>query len=836
MAIPPVSLIVDGRPVRSAQRRLLIHVLRDQGIRVPTLCHDDRLAPYSGCRMCVVERLDGPAGLVPACSTRVQDGMIISTTGEAVIEARRQQLQLIVLNHRMECPVCERNSDCRLQDLVHEIGVPDEVLPFRARPAGRDDSSPMIIRDTARCIVCGRCVRLCEEVQGVAALTFSGRGIETRVATFADRPLDCEFCGQCVNACPVGALIARPYTSSIPVWQRTATRTACSFCACGCELTVEHKDGRLQRVTSRTEGNHNRGKLCVKGWLGLDVTGHPDRLTSPLIRREGALVEAGWEEALAAGADGLRRAAGRGEVVVVGSGRLTCEDGYLLQALAREVLRTPHVDLAPEAGARALVDGVWRVFDRPRSTAGFDDLREADLVLVVGCDPTRSHPLVKTELIQAAVQRQVAVHVVSAVSSGLDRHATSSLRPVPGSTPELLWALTARVPDGADGARPSLDDLPGADRWRRGLAAHTTEAASGATGIGTKQIEALADALAVARRPVVVLATGSGVPGDEVAAARAAASLVARLGAGAGLMVLGARSNTQGLVDVGMHPGLLPGHRGFEHAAELEALTGRATTASPGWSLEDWVSESPDTVAGLLLVGVDPIDCLPGRERPRRALEAAGFTVVVDAFLNHSAERADVVLPTTILSERDGTTVSGDGVRRRLCRALVPPDGVRSDGDILSELALRMGGRLARGAALLDEIERVVGWGWPRPAVGRLPMVPAPRRVTRPSGFFLDAAPQLFHSGSTTTRSALLQTLSPTVAARINPVDARAIGVSRGEVVEVSGGRGEVLLRARLDRTICPGTVGVSWVGSRHGASVLYDTIDDVLSVKVRKA
>jgi predicted molibdopterin-dependent oxidoreductase YjgC len=350
------------------------------------------------------------------------------------------------------------------------------------------------------------------------------------------------------------------------------------------------------------------------------------------------------------------------------------------------------------------------------------------------------------------------------------------------------------------------------------------------------EIEHLAAALVAADRPVVVLATGSGVPGDEAAMGLAAASIVAGLGGRSGLMVLGGRSNSQGLVDVGVHPDLLPGHRGVDLAGELEALTGRTTVGRRGWSLADWTAAEPGTVSGLLLVGVDPIDLMPGRARPRRALDATGFTVVVDAFLTHSAEHADVVLPVAILGEREGTTVACDGVRRPLRRALRTPTGVRSDGEVLSELSLRMGGRLPTREKLSEEMERVVDWNRSRPIPVRLPTAPAPAPRVRPSGFFLDAAPQLFHSGSTTSRSELLQELSPTVACRLNPADAGALGVARGEIVEISGRRGEVLLRARLDRTICPGTVAVSWVGSRHGASTLYETIDDVLSVKVRRA
>lgn len=832
----PISLTVNGKPVRVPRKRLLIHVLSDLGIRVPTLCHDDRLTPYGGCRLCVVERTDGSGALVPACSTRVQEGMVIETDSPKVIESRQQQLQLLLLNHRMECPVCERNADCRLQDLVHEIGVPEDVLPFDHEPAARDESSPVIIRDPGKCVVCGRCVRLCEEVQGVAALGLVGRGIGTRVEPFLGRSLDCEYCGQCVNACPVGALVARPYAVNLPVWRRSRVTTTCSFCSCGCQVSVETHEGSVQRVSSDPDDEHNRGKLCVKGWLGLDVVTSSERLTTPMIRRKGFLVEASWEEALATAADGLRRAAGRGPLVAAGGGRLSCEDGYLLQALTREVLHSPHVDTAPVGGAPALVDGVWSVFDQPRSTAGFVQLRQADLVMVVGTDPARSHPLVKTELVQAAMQRRVPVVVAHPVAVGLENHAAEVLHIAPGSTHDLLCCLTARLLYADEEFSARVEGLTGFERWRRSLAGFLSASAARATGIEPDRVDNLADRFRGAARPLVVVGTGLGVPGNETETARAAACLTALLGVDAGLLVLGGRSNVQGLVDVGLHPRVLPGHRTPDQAREIEAVTGRPTVVEPGRSMTRWVAGDSDRPSGLLLVGVDPTDLLPRGLDSRRAIEGAGFTVVADAFLTRAAEGADVVLPAAILGEREGTTVGADGVRRALRRALQPPDGVRPDTVILTEIARRMGATLPSGEDLHREMDQVVGWSWGRPQPRALPVEPSPRAGTVASGFLLDAAPLLFHSGSVTTRSGLLQELSPTVAVRLNPADAKSIGVSRGEVVEVSSEHGEILLRARLDPTVRRGTVVAPWVGSRVGASTLFERVDEALSVKVRKA
>jgi len=522
--------------------------------------------------------------------------------------------------------------------------------------------------------------------------------------------------------------------------------------------------------------------------------------------------------------------------VVAGGGRLSCEDGYLLQALAREVLHSPDVSLSPVGGVSALVDGVWDIFDRPASSAGFDDLRAADLVLVVGADPTRSHPLVKTELVQAAVQRQVAVVVAHPVNSGIAHHAVEVVHLSPGSEHDLLCGLTAGLLQLDPGLDRGLAALPGYEAWRRSLRGFSAESVAHATGVRAARLERLASRLSTARRPVVVLTTGCGVPGDEAESARAAAVLTAVLGGGAGLLVLGGRANVQGLIDVGLHPRLLPGHRRLEQAAEVVDLTGRSTASEVGWTLSDWVAAGPGAAAGLLLVGVDPVNLLPGGEDPRQAIESAGFSVVVDPFLTSTATRANIVLPVAILAEREGTMVGADGIRRALHRALEPPPGVWADGEILVELARRMGSRLPRGVDLRNELERVVGWRWGRPRPARLRPAARPRAAQVASGFLLDAAPQLFHSGSLTGRSALLQELSPMVAARLNPADALALGVVRGEVVKVSGGRGEVLLRTRLDRSVRRGTVGVAWVGSRTGGAALYDTTGEVLSVRVRKA
>jgi len=798
-----VTITVNGQEVEAKPGGRLLDVLRQLELDIPTLCHDDRLTPYGGCRLCVVERKDGRGGMIPACSTPVQRGMVIETDTEAVIESRRRNLQLLVLNHRMECPVCDRTGDCRFQELIYLYGVPEERLPFELIRRPRDDASPVIVRDPEKCILCGKCVRLCDEIQGVAEIGLVSRGLDAEVTTLLERPLDCEFCGQCVNACPVGALIARPYVSEIPSWLREKRMTVCSWCSCGCELEAELYDGRVVRVAPRAGDGRSLGTLCVKGWLGWDVLSNPQRLTRPLVRRDGRLEEATWEEALAAAAAAASKARMEGrQLAAVATPRLVSEDALLLRHLVEDGLGSDWVSLGPEAGVRALEEGVQPVLGAPLSTASLNDLESADLVLVLRGDPGRIHPLVKNILVRRHRQRELPFALAATFTGGLERHARPFLEVAPGTEAAMVRFLGRELANG--GALDST--VEGYDRWKASLEGCTADWAAGVTGVAEAALLQLARSMAAARRLTVVVVTGRGLPGDEAETAREAASLVAALGEKAGLLVLGEKANLQGCVLAGL------------------------ARKEPGELLE----EAQDGKVGwLYLVGQDPAGAWPRNLPVREALEGAGFVVVQDAFLTESARAADVVLPAAILIERDGTGIGADGGVRRYTRIVDPPGSVLQDGVIIRRLAERMGIGLPSREDVAVEAAGLVAHERSRPRLAPAGgWVPAPVN----GGFLLDASPQVFHSGSTTTRSPVLRGLSPGIAVRIAPVDAAAAGLANGDAVRlVSDGR-EVLLRARIDRRVAPGTVAVAWQSRSDGASRLMDAVDDTVTVQLRRS
>ena len=809
-----VLITVNGQPVEVPAGLTLLEALRRQGVELPTLCHDARLTPYGGCRLCVVARRDGRPGLVPACSTPALAGMKIDTEAPEVHEARRRQLQLILLNHRMECPVCERTGDCRLQDLVFEYGGDEDRLPFDLVRRPRDESSPLIVRDPEKCILCAKCVRLCDEAQGVAAISVVGRGLEARVTTWLDGPLACEFCGQCVEACPVAALTIPSFASDLPAWQRTAVATTCSFCSCGCELTVTSDGGeRPLGVSATPDSVPNHGKLCAKGRFGLDVLRHPDRLTQPLVRRGGRLVEASWDEALAVVVAGFAAARDRGEAIAaVGSTRLTTEDAYLLQRFVREALASPHVSAGVDPGVEALVAGMGEVLGAPRSTATIADLAAAGTILVLRGDPGRTHPLVKTELVTAA-RRGAKLLLAHPSPATLSVLAAQHLALAPGRAEALLLSTLEEIVRRRGGPGATIERADGHEAWRLGLDPYRPAAAAALVGVTPAAIGRLVDHLEAADSLVITVATGRGIPGREAGVARRAVELLAALGLlgrpGSGVLVLGEKTNTQGVVLAGLDPRLGAGGRPL------------APGSQPGWSASETLGRAAaGEVGALYVLGQDPLGAWPAGIGACRAVENARFVVVQDPFLTDTGRAADVVLPVRCLVERDGSVVGADGVRRTIRQALTPPAALPGDGDVVREVAARLGHTLPAGADLEAEIARAC-----EPLTGasalRLTPPPAPGAPLAAGGVCLDLGPQLFHSGSTTLRSAALLGLAAPETVLLAPGDAQRLGIGRGDTVRLSAGGREVLLRAEVDETIPPGAAMALWGGDGSGAGRL---------------
>lgn len=335
-----IAITIDGRQVRAPAGATVLDAARAAGIYIPTLCMDDLLKPYGACRLCLVsvEGLPYPAS---SCTTPVEEGMVVRTSTPAVDKARRLALDLIVADHPLECLTCRKNGRCELQKVAAYMGVTGSRLRATRRQVAQDSTNPFYDRDMAKCIMCGRCVRACDEIRAVHAIDYIGRSFQAKIGTAMDRAIissNCESCGQCVDTCPVGALVDRQW-SGLPDRE---VRSVCPYCGCGCGVVLQVKGGRLVGATADRQHPVSKGSLCVKGRFGLDFVHHPERLTSPLIKREGKFVEASWDEALDLVADKL--AQHRGAFAALASAKCTNEENYLLQKFTRGVMGTNNID------------------------------------------------------------------------------------------------------------------------------------------------------------------------------------------------------------------------------------------------------------------------------------------------------------------------------------------------------------------------------------------------------------------------------------------------------------------------------------------------------------
>ena len=345
-----ISLTIDGRSIEARHGQTVLEVCREHGIRIPTLCHDPRLEPYGACRLCLV-KVEGMRGFPTACTAAASDGQVVTTVDDEITELRRSVVELLLSDHELRCLSCDSAGSCALQDIAYEFGI--ERSPFegeRHRVWEGEDDNPLIERDYTKCISCGRCVRICHEVQGRDVYSYTDRGFEAIPNTpYASslRDAGCEFCGQCVSTCPVGALTDKRSRYRGRTWELETVRSICGYCGVGCTIDYRVKDGEIVGAEAPLDAVVNGGNLCAKGRYGWGFAQHPDRLTTPLIRRDGELAEATWEEALGLVADTLgavRDEHGPDAVGGLASAKCTNEETYAFQKLMRAVIGTHNVD------------------------------------------------------------------------------------------------------------------------------------------------------------------------------------------------------------------------------------------------------------------------------------------------------------------------------------------------------------------------------------------------------------------------------------------------------------------------------------------------------------
>jgi len=645
-----ITFTIDGREVQVPENTMLVDAAKHGDVEIPVFCYEPKLGnPVGACRMCLVE-IEGIPKLQTGCSTPVKDGMVVYTESERVKTAQRSVVEFLLINHPLDCPVCDKGGECPLQDITFGWGggISRFIEPKRhfVKPL---ELSPLIAIDRERCILCYRCVRFSQEVAEDYQLVLLERGAHSYVSTFDGHPYVAPFSGNIVELCPVGALTSRPYRFRARPWDIEGAGSVCTLCPAQCNVTVTVRDERALRVLARDHADVDDGWLCDKGRFAYQSFHVDERVTEPLVRDGGQLRPVSWERALQEAAAGLARAgAATGAVAAGGS---TNEEGHLLARLMREALGSPHLD-SRRAGSLPLE--LHRALGQPRLQARVSDLEFAHAVLVLDAEPVNDAPILDLRLRKGMRHHGLKLAVASPYPSLLDAPAAQSARYAPGGGAAFASALAAALA----GSPP--EDAP-------------------------EGISEIARLLRDAGEEIVVLWGERLTAGPGAAAgARALLAIADALGIadtdGAGLLEIPAFANGRGLREAGVLPGIGPG------------LSQPSAAASPrdARAIAEGLAEGE--LGALYLLHCEPLRDLPDPELWERALARAGTVVAHASFLTDGLrEHASVVFPAEAYPEKEGTVVHPDGRLQRLRPAIARPGSVRAGWQVIAQVALRLG-------------------------------------------------------------------------------------------------------------------------------------------------
>jgi NADH-quinone oxidoreductase subunit G len=667
-----ITFTLDGREVQAPENAMLVDAAKRGDVEIPVFCYEPKLGqPVGACRMCLVE-IEGIPKLQTGCSTPVKDGMVVYTQSERVKTAQRSVVEFLLINHPLDCPVCDKGGECPLQDITFGWGggISRYIEPKRhfVKPL---ELSPLIAIDRERCILCYRCVRYSQEVAEDYQLVLLERGAHSYVSTFDGHPYVAPFSGNIIELCPVGALTSRPYRFRARPWDVEDAGTVCTFCPAQCNVSLTVRDELALRVLARDNGEVDDGWLCDKGRFGYQSFHVDERVTEPLLRDGGELRAVSWERALAEASAGLARAGA--QTGAIAAGGTTNEEGLLLARLLRERLGSPHLD-SRRAGILPLA--LHRALNEPRLQAKLSDLEFAHAVLVLDAEPVNDAPILDLRLRKGVRRQGVQLAVASPHASLLDANAALSVRYAPGAGALFAGALSAALSH--DPTAEELAREAGAEPAAvRELAALLTGGGDGAAG----------DDETPAREVVIVWGERLTAGPNAVAGAIALLALADALGMvgtdGAGLLEVPAFANGRGLREAGVLPNAGPGLAAPPTAnGETPARDARAIAAGL----------AAGELSALYLLHCDPLRDLPDRELWERALASASTVIAHSSFLTDAIrEHATVVFPAEAYAEKEGTVVHPDGRLQRLRPAIARPGEVRAECQVLVALALQLG-------------------------------------------------------------------------------------------------------------------------------------------------
>ena len=880
--VSDVTLDIDGFPVTVPQGTSVMRAAATLGTQIPKLCATDSLKAYGSCRLCLVE-IDGKRGTPASCTTPVEPGMKVSTQSDRLARLRRGVMELYISDHPLDCLTCSDNGDCELQDMAGTVGLRDVRYGFAGENHGgqdKDASNPYFDFEPSKCIVCSRCVRACDEVQGTLALTVEGRGFNSRIsvggADFFNS--ECVSCGACVQTCPTATLQEKSVVEhGVP--DRTV-KTTCAYCGVGCSFKAELKGNQVIRMVPDKDGKANHGHSCVKGRFAWGYASHADRITAPMIRNsiDEAWREVSWETAIGFAADRLKAtqaAHGRKSIGAISSSRCTIEEVWLVQKMVRTAFANNNIDTCARVCHSPTGYGLKQTYGTSAGTQDFDSVEDADVILLIGANPTDAHPVFASQM-KRRLRQGAKLIVIDPRAIDLVRtphvEAEHHLALQPGTNVALVNALAhVAAKEGL------LDEDFIAERcetdsfsdWLDFIRddANSPETAAEITGVPAADIRAAARLYARGGRAAIYYGLGVTEHSQGSTMVMGMANLAMATGnigrRGVGVNPLRGQNNVQGSCDMGSFPHEFPGYRHVSEAATraiFEAAWERPQDAEPGLRIPNMFDEAcGGTFRGLYVQGEDIAQSDPNTQHVETALRALNILIVQDLFLNETARFAHVFLPGTSFLEKDGCFINAERRINRV-RPAIPVKTGMDEWRVTQALAEAMGYDVkpsASSADIMDEIaaltptfagvsharlDREGSLQWPcnkrapqgTPIMhvdgfvrgkGRFMItefVPTTERTNRRFPLILTTGRVLtqYNVGAQSRRTENSRWHEEDVL-ELHPSDAEARGIQDGHRVSVRSRKGEITLRARHSARMTPGVVYTTFHHPETGANVI---------------
>ena len=876
-----ITLQIDGMPVTVPAGTSVMRAAFDAGVRVPKLCATDHLEAFGSCRLCLVE-IEGRRGFPASCTTPVEAGMKVTTQSDRLARLRRNTMELYISDHPLDCLTCPANGNCELQDMAGVVGLREVRYGTEGENhlvGTKDTSNPYFSFDPTKCIVCSRCVRACEEVQGTFALTVEGRGFQSKIAPGPTDFLDseCVSCGACVQACPTATLMEKSITE---LGQPDhAVVTTCAYCGVGCSFRAEMKGSQVVRMVPNKNGQANHGHSCVKGRFAWGYATHPDRIKQPMIRAKitDPWRVVSWDEAIGHAASEFRRIQekhGRGSIGGITSSRCTNEETYLVQKLVRAAFGNNNVDTCARVCHSPTGYGLKTTLGESAGTQNFDSVDSADVVVVIGANPTDAHPVFASRM-KRRLRQGARLIVVDPRRIDLVRQphieAEFHLALRPGTNVAVLNAMAhVIVAEGLskDDYVRQRCDLPEFEKWRQFIVQprNSPEAMEEATGVPAAVIRGAARLYATGGNAAIYYGLGVTEHSQGSTTVMAIANLAMLTGnvgrPGVGVNPLRGQNNVQGSCDMGSFPHELPGYRHVSDPTVRELFSttwGVPIDSEPGLRIPNMFDAAIDgSFKGLYVQGEDIAQSDPNTRHVTQALESLECLVVQDIFLNETAKFAHVLLPGSSFLEKDGTFTNAE---RRISRVrkVMPPLAGYADWQVTLALSKALGYPMhyEHPSQIMDEIaaltptftgvsyerlERLGSIQWPCNAQapdgtpvmhvdafvrgkGRFVVteyIPTPEKTSRKFPLILTTGRILsqYNVGAQTrrTRNGVWHDED---RLELHPHDAENRGIRDGDWVSVRSRAGETSLRAKVTERMQPGIVYTTFHHPDSGANVV---------------